>query len=94
MYMSTVDIVWHGFQVPNWLPYRYSFTCRFVLILMAAQAFERIEGITYKEIGGMFFLLAGYVLYIDKQGLENVTLLATVWFTIFLGAVYALLHYM
>lgn len=94
MYMSTVDIVWHGFQVPNWLPYRYSFTCSFVLILMAAQAFERIEGITYKEIGGMFFLLAGYVLYIDKQGLENVTLLATVWFTIFLGAVYALLLYM
>lgn len=94
MYMSTVDIVWHGLQVPNWLPYRYSFTFSFVLIIMAAQAFERIEGITFKEIGGVFFLLFGYVLYIDKQGLENVTLLATVWYTIALGGIYALLVYM
>lgn len=94
MYMSTVDIVWHGFQVPNWLPYRYSFTCSFVLIIMAAQAFERIEGISFKEIGGVFFLLFGYVIYVNKQGLENVTLLATVWFTIALGGIYALLLYM
>ena len=61
---------------------------------MAAQAFERIEGITAKEIGGMFFVLAAYVLYVDKQGLEKVTLLATVWFTIGFGALYALLVYL
>jgi uncharacterized membrane protein YfhO len=94
MYMSTVDIVWHGLQVPNWLPYRYSFTCSFVLIIMAAHAFEHIEGISFKEIGGVFFILFGYVLYVNKQGLENVTLLATVWFTIALGGIYALLLYM
>ena len=94
MYMSTVDIVWHGLQVPNWLPYRYSFMCSFMFIFMAAQAFERIEGITAKEIGGMFFVLAAYVLYVDKQGLEKVTLLATVWFTIGFGALYALLVYL
>ncbi len=94
MYMSTVDIVWHGLQVPNWLPYRYSFTCSFLLILMAAQAFDRIEGISYKEIGFMFFLLTGYVLYIDKQGLDNVKLLPTVWFTVLLSGIYALLLYM
>lgn len=94
MYMSTVDIVWHGFQVPNWLPYRYSFMCSFLLVFMAAQAFERIEGVTAKEIGGMFFVLAAYVLYIDKQGLENVTLLATVWYTIAFAALYALLVFL
>ncbi|MBQ2824159.1 MAG: YfhO family protein [Oscillospiraceae bacterium] len=93
MYMSTVDMAWHGFQVPNWLPYRYSFICSFVFILMAAQAFERIEGVSFKEIGGVFFLLFGYVLYVDGQELERVTLLATVWFTIALGGIYALLLY-
>ena len=94
MYMSTVDIAWHGFQVPNWLPYRYSFMCSFVFILMAAHAFERIEGISYKEIGGVFFLLFGYVLYVDGQELERTHILATIWFTIALGAIYSLLVYM
>lgn len=94
MYMSTVDIVWHGLQVPNWIPYRYSFMFSFMLIFMAAQAFERIEGVTSKEIGGMLFVLAAYVLYVDKQGLENVTLLATVWFAIGFGALYTLLVYL
>lgn len=94
MYLSTVDLVWHGFQVPNWLPYRYSFTISFVLLVMAAQAFDRIEGITFKEIGGVFFGLSAYVLYIDKKGMENVSVLATVWFTIALAGIYGLLIYM
>ena len=94
MYMSTVDIVWHGLQVPNWLPYRYSFICSFLLIVMAAQTFERIEGIDFKSIGVVFFLLFGYVIYVDKMDTERITLLATVWFTVLFGALYALLVYM
>lgn len=103
MYMSTVDLVWHGFQVPNWLPYRYSFTFSFLMLIMAAMAFERIEGVTFKEIGGVFFLLAGYVLYIDKldpiikvngKDTEKVSLLAVIWFTVAAAALYALLLYM
>ncbi|MCL2055457.1 MAG: YfhO family protein [Oscillospiraceae bacterium] len=94
MYMSTVDLVWHGFQVPNWLPYRYSFIFSFVMLIMAAEAFERIEGISFKEIGAMFFMLAAYALYIDKKGLEHVTLLATVWYSIAFAAIYCLLLYM
>lgn len=94
MYMSTVDIVWHGLQVPNWLPYRYSFTCCFVLIIMAAQAFEHIDGISYKEIGAVFFMLCAYVLYVDKQKLEHVTLLATIWFTVASVGIYSLLLYL
>ena len=94
MYISTVDIAWHGFQVPNWLPYRYSFICSFIFIIMAAHAFERIEGITFKEIGGVFFLLFGYVIYVDGQDLERTHILATIWFTVLLGAIYSLLLYM
>lgn len=93
MYLSTIDLVWHGFQVPNWLPYRYSFTFSFVLLVMAAQAFERIEGISFKEIGGVFFLLAAYVFYLDKHDTERLHIIAAVWFTVIMGAVYALLLY-
>ena len=93
MYLSTIDLVWHGFQVPNWLPYRYSFTVSFVLLIMAAQAFERIEGISYKEIGGVFFALAAYVFYLDKHDSERLDIIAAVWFTVVVSAVYALLLY-
>lgn len=100
MYMSTVDLVWHGLQVPNWLPYRYSFIFSFLLLVMAAQAFERIEGITFKEIGVVFFLIIAYVFYIDKQNpivsangkdIEKVNILATVWFTVLISGIYALM---
>ncbi len=103
MYMYTVDLVWHGFQVPNWLPYRYSFTFSFLMLVMAAQAFERIKGISYKEIGLVFFLLLGYVFYIDKQDIivtangkdiEKTHILATIWFTAAMSGIYALLLYL
>ncbi len=103
MYMSTVDLVWHGFQVPNWLPYRYSFTFSFLLLVMAARAFDRIRGISFKEIGGVFVLLAAYVFYIDKQNpvvtangkdIEKVHILAAVWFTVVMAGLYALLLYL
>ncbi len=45
MNASTVDIFWHGLSKPNWLNYRYSFMLCFVLIMMAAQAYERFEAI-------------------------------------------------
>ena len=102
MYMSTVDLVWHGFQVPNWLPYRYSFIFSFLLLIMAAQAFERIEGISFKEIGVVFFLILAYVFYIDKQNpivtangkdIEKVNILATVWFTVLISGIYSLMLY-
>ncbi len=93
MYLSTIDLVWHGFQVPNWLPYRYSFTVSFLLLLMAAQAFERIEGISYKEIGGVFFAVAAYVFYLDKHDSERVDIIAAVWFTVIASAIYAMLLY-
>ncbi|MFA5659729.1 MAG: YfhO family protein, partial [Oscillospiraceae bacterium] len=37
MYISVIDIAWHGFQLPNWLNHRYSFMFCFLLIVMAAQ---------------------------------------------------------
>ncbi len=103
MYMSTVDLVWHGFQVPNWLPYRYSFTFSFLMLIMAARAFENIKGISGREIGFMFFLVTAYVFYIDKQNpvvtangkdIEKVNILASVWFTVLMSGLYALLLYM
>lgn len=67
MYIKPVDIAWHGFQVPNWLPYRYSFAFSFLLLLMAYRAFENLDGITAKEIGGVFFGLIVFLFWCERE---------------------------
>lgn len=95
MYLSTVDIAWHGFQVPNWLPYRYSFVFSFVLLVMAAEAFERIEGISYKQLGTTFIGLLVYIIYVDAQKYENLETTKAIWFSLLCTAGFAMLlfHY-
>lgn len=44
MYIKPINMMWHGGQDPNWLPYRYSFLVSFVLISMAAEIFSNLEG--------------------------------------------------
>ncbi len=34
-YLTKLDIAWHGFQYPNWFPYRYAFVFSFFLIYIA-----------------------------------------------------------
>ncbi len=42
-FFRRVDYVWHGFHVPNMLPYRYSFLFSFVLIAMAYRAYQLMD---------------------------------------------------
>lgn len=89
MYISTVDIAWHGFQVPNWLPYRYSFIFSFLLIICAFRAFENLDGVSVKEICLTAFAWAVVLAYINQQKYEHIKLLETVWFgvlTLFIAA--------
>ena len=67
MYLSTVDIAWHGFQVPNWLPFRYSFMFSFVMLIIAVEAFEHLEGITMREIAASFFGILVFLFYIESR---------------------------
>lgn len=38
LFYTSLDTAWHGFQVPNWFPYRYAFLFSFTLIYMACRA--------------------------------------------------------
>lgn len=44
MYIKPLNMMWHGGQDPNWLPYRYSFLFSFVLVSMAAEVFSKLDG--------------------------------------------------
>ncbi len=37
------DKIWHGFQMPNWFPWRYTFLFSFFMIVLAYQAFAAIS---------------------------------------------------
>lgn len=51
-WINPIDMVWHGFQEPNWLPYRYSFTFSFLIVVMGAMAFSKLDGIKLNAIAG------------------------------------------
>ena len=51
MYIRPVDMMWHGGQMPNWLPYRYSFIVSFLMVVCAANAFDRLKEASTKCIG-------------------------------------------
>jgi uncharacterized membrane protein YfhO len=71
MYIRPVDIVWHGFQVPNWLPYRYSFAFSFLLVLMAFEAFENLNGVTAKELGASVFGVFVFLIWCERENYEH-----------------------
>lgn len=81
MYVKPIDMLWHGGQVPNWLPYRYSFIFSFILVTMAAIAFENIGGIKTSSIGGTFAGIILYLMYAETKEYENIDILGAIWFT-------------
>lgn len=91
MYLSTIDLAWHGFQVPNWLPYRYSFVFSFVMLVMASEAFERIEGVSLKNIGATFGGLLLYILYVDTLKKPHLETTGAIWFSLVCISGFALL---
>lgn len=80
--VNALDIVWHGFQKPNWLNYRYAFIFAFLLIVMAYKAFGKLHFANYKHvvfIGGVLTLL---IFIMQKLDYKNVKDIKTVWFSV------------
>lgn len=94
MYVSTVDIAWHGFQVPNWLPYRYSYTFSFIMIIMAFRAFENLEGVSFKELCLTAFAWVCVLVLISREEYEHMYTFETVWYNILAIAVIAAVLYL
>lgn len=71
MYIKPLDMLWHGGQVPVWMPFRYAFTAVFLLVIFGAEAFEDIRSVRLKTIGGVFFLLLGTLIFCDQYAGNN-----------------------
>lgn len=67
MWICQVDMLWHGGQLPNWLPYRYSFMLSFLMTAFAAKAFDNIEEIRKKQLAGIALAWFAVLVYIESQ---------------------------
>lgn len=65
MYIRPADMMWHGGQMPNWLPNRYSFMISFLLIVFGAQTFDRLKKVPGRSFGTAFMVLLGMLLFVD-----------------------------
>ena len=43
LWNKKVDSIWHGFQTPNWFPYRYAFVFGFFIVFLAFMAYRHWE---------------------------------------------------
>lgn len=56
--INVVDLIWHGFQNPNWLNHRYSFMLSFYLCVLACRTFTHFEEISLKTCAATGGLIA------------------------------------
>ena len=68
--ISPVDLVWHGFQKPNWLNYRYSFMLCFILLTLAHKGILNLKRTSIRTLfftSGILIIFAGIAQKLDLK---------------------------
>lgn len=91
--LSVPDLIWHGFQRPNWLNYRYSFMLCFVLTVLACRAMNEFETASLKAVAGTGGLLAIICILLQNYADPDNEYMTPndytcIWFTLILIAVW------
>ncbi len=85
------DLIWHGFQNPNWLNYRYSFMLCFLLCIIACRVLSDLEEIKLKPLvvtAGFIALLCVILQkYSDNAYVEPADMIC-IWFSLLMLFVY------
>ncbi len=85
--VNQFNFVWHGFHMPNDLPYRWSFAYSFFLLMLAFKAFRNIREFSNKAYIGMGFAVMCFLVLAEKFDVPNVTV-----FTLIVSAVFTILY--
>jgi len=80
---NVLDIIWHGFQRPNWLNARFAYMFVFMVLLMAYDSFTHLRETGVKKILPCGIGAAGLLLLMQVQDYTNVKDFLTVWAGIF-----------
>ncbi|HAG12455.1 MAG TPA: hypothetical protein DCG49_01155, partial [Ruminococcus sp.] len=71
MMIRPIDMLWHGGQMPNWLPFRYSFIFSFVVLSMAAMTLRYASYIRKWAIPTSYAVMLVLLMIIDKKQYLN-----------------------
>lgn len=77
--VSTIDIVLHGFQGPNWLNFRYSFILSFFLLTFAYEVYTMVKEIERAAMARVCLALLLFATFIGKLGYEYIKPERTLW---------------
>ena len=83
IFISTLVLIWHGFDYPVGFAYRFSFLISFLGIVLAYKEFISYENISKLKISIIILLgvgCTGYILYGDYEGLSLWNILLTFLF--------------
>ena len=89
--LSVLDLLWHGFQKPNWLNYRYSFMLCFYLCVLACRAFATFKTLSMQTIlgtGGFIALLCVILQKYTDDAYVDPDDYTCIWFTLIMLFVY------
>ena len=88
-FLSTLDLIWHGFQAPNWLNNRYSFMFCFIMLVLAYKGFGNLRRVSEKFILAICAFILLFVAVCEKHEFETyvesdskLLTLQTVWLSI------------
>ncbi|MBO7250250.1 MAG: YfhO family protein [Clostridia bacterium] len=69
--ISSLDLIWHGFQEPVWLNNRYSFIFGFIVLVLAYKAFGLLREASEKFLLAIGAFIVLFIAVAEKQTLET-----------------------
>ncbi len=96
---SPLDLIWHGFQNPNWLNHRYSFMLCFILLILAYKGYANLRRCNEKFILAICAFIVLFVAICQKLDFKTYEVtdqklgtFSTVWFAVIITvALFAIL---
>lgn len=87
---NTLDLIWHGFQLPNWLNYRYSYMLSFVMLVCAASAWDKIKTLSQRSLFAICASLFGAVILLQALDAADIDDRGSVWTSLLLVLIMSL----
>ena len=92
--VSSIDLVLHGFQAPNWLNYRYSYILSFFLIILAYEAYSKLKSISKRSFAKVGLVLIFVITMIGKLNYGFIRAERNIWASFLLIFIFSLLLYL
>lgn len=70
MQNNITDLIWHCFQRPNWLNYRYSFMFIFLVVIFACRGAQHLDHFKGGQIAAVGAGLIGLIVLLQSQNLD------------------------